>query len=280
LPGAYIAEDPYSREPPARAASGVIEENVIAEHVCGVCTQAGNKSSPASYSILTNRVANNNSEGISIGGSSVDGTDPALLPVSPGTVFDSATALINGNDVSDNNKIPFITTAISLAVTLPNIPARQVAGNISAIVTNNTIRNNALGVAIDAAFPFRNDPRLWTGNVRASFIGNSISGSKSAPVLITFTRTTAATQPSDPKYWKYLQDSTFTISDPNGDLLGHCVETARQYATIQRVLDRGNPVVVEVVKNARLNAGPVVDRHGEASSGRLYLKMKTSRVGV
>src|SRR5437667_1101608 len=205
----------------ARAASGVIEENFFVGNGAGGSMAAGNKSSPASYWFRKNRVVNNKSEGVGVAGSNLGGSNPVLLPVAPGTIFDSVTAVISGNDVRDNNQIPNFTSGIRLLVIVPTIPVPQAAGNLSVSVTDNTIANNALGVSIDAGFPDRTDPRLWTGNLRASFDGNSISGSKLTPALITFTRNEAATQPSKPKYWKYLQDSTFTISDPNGDLNGY-----------------------------------------------------------
>ena len=89
-------------------------------------------------------------------------------------------------------------------------------------VINNTITNNSLGVSVDAGFPFRTDQRLWTASFRTTFTGNTISGSKLAQALITFTRNSTAIFPGElKKDFKYLQGSTFTISDPGGDLNGY-----------------------------------------------------------
>jgi hypothetical protein len=49
-----------------------------------------------------------------------------------------------------------------------------------------------------------------------------ISGSKQAPVLITFTRNSTAIFAGElKKDFKYLQGSTITVSDPGGDLNGY-----------------------------------------------------------
>ena len=148
--------------------------------------------------------------------------NPALLPVAPGTIFDSVAAVISGNDLSDNNQDPNFSSGIRLAAILPGIPAAQSAGNLRVSVTNNTITNNSLGVSIDAGFPFRADQRLWSASFGITFSGNTVSGSKRAQALITFTRNTTAIFPEElRKDFKYLQDSTFTISDPGGDLNGY-----------------------------------------------------------
>jgi len=210
----------------ARASSGVIEENFIAGVGCGGCLSAGNQRAPASYSFLRNRSFNNAFVGVLVLGSSYDGVqNQALLPVAPGTTFDSVTAVISGNDLSDNNHDPNFSAGIRLFAIIPPIPAAQSAGNLTVSVSNNTITNNAFGVTIDAGFPFRADPRLWTASFRTTFSGNIISGSKKAQALITFTRNTTAISPPElKKGFKYLQDSTITISDPGGDLNGYWLD--------------------------------------------------------
>ena len=213
---AFIAVD-------GRASSGVIEENLIMGVGCGSCISAGNQDAPANYSFLRNRSVENVFGGVLVAGSSYDGVhNPALLPVAPGTTFDSVAAVISGNDLSDNNHDPNLSFGIRLFAIDSGIPAAQSAGNLTVSVTNNTITNNSFGVVIDAGFPFRADQRLWTASFRTTFSGNTISGSNRAQALITFTRNSAAIFPAELKTgFKYLQDSTFTISDPGGDLNGY-----------------------------------------------------------
>lgn len=202
----------------ARASSGVIGGNFIAGVGCGSCLSAGNQNAPASYSFLGNRSVKNAYVGVLVDGSSSDGVyDPALLPVAPGTTFDSVTAVISGNDLSQNNQDPKSSSGIRLFAIHPSIPTAQRAGNLTASVTNNTITNNSIGVSIDAGFPFRADQRLWTASFSTTFSGNTIAGSKTTQALITFTRNTTAIFPQElKKNFKYLQDSTVTISDPDG----------------------------------------------------------------
>ena len=53
----------------------------------------------------------------------------------------------------------------------------------------------------------------------------------------------------------------------SGDLFGQRVVLRASKDAVQRPRDFGDPVVVEVMKDARLNAGPIMDRHGMSSVG-------------
>jgi hypothetical protein len=215
---AYTAVD-------ARASSGTIEENFIEGANCGSCIMAGNQHSPAAYSFLRNRSVSNLAAGVLVAGSSYDGVrHPSLLPVVPGTTFDRVTAVISGNDLSDNNADPNFSSGIRFLAINPSIPTAQSTGNVTATVIYNTITNNSFGVSFDAGFPFRTDARLWTASFQATFSGNIISGNKRTPALITFTRNTAAMFPNQLKDFKYLQQTTFTISDQGGDINGYWLD--------------------------------------------------------
>jgi len=208
-----------------RASSGVIEQNFIIGAGCGTCISAGNNEAPAHYSFLRNRSVENVFAGVLVAGSSYGGVlHPALLPVAAGTTFDSVTAVISDNNLSDNNHDPHFTSAIRLFAFIPGVPTAQTGADLDVSVTNNTLMNNSFGVKIDAGFAFRADQRTWTAGFRTIFSGNSISGSKRTPALISFTHSTAAIYPAALKDFKYLQDSTLTIRDSGGDLEGYWLD--------------------------------------------------------
>lgn len=50
-----------------------------------------------------------------------------------------------------------------------------------------------------------------------------------------------------------------------GDLFRQGVKPWRQSAVIQGPFEHGDPVVVEIVENARSHSGPVVNPHGQNS---------------
>src|SRR5262249_41645390 len=162
--------------------SGTIEGNLISGVGCGSCIGAGNRQSPAFYIFQKNRSVGNAQGGVLVGGSDYDGVlHASLLPVAPGTTFDSVTALIKENDLSDNNSDPNSSFGIRLMAIIPRIPATQSESNITVNVTDNRITNNSIGISIDAGFPFRADPRLWTAGLSTTFAGNTISASKKTP---------------------------------------------------------------------------------------------------
>jgi hypothetical protein len=207
----------------ARASRGSIEGNFVSGLGCGSCLSAGNQDTPARYSFLRNRAIDNVYQGVLVAGSSYDGVqDPALLSTAPGTIFDSVTAVIDGNDLSDNNHAPDLSYGVRLFAIIPGIPTAQSTGNLQVSVTNNTILNNSIGVSIEAGFAYRSDPRLWGANFHATFSGNAIVGSKGTAALMTFTSEYASIFPNElKKDYKYLEDSTIAISDPERDLAGY-----------------------------------------------------------
>ena len=52
-------------------------------------------------------------------------------------------------------------------------------------------------------------------------------------------------------------------SKSTSQLLGHRVEFGRKKPLVEHVLDGRNPFVMEIVKNASLDASPIVDRHDQ-----------------
>lgn len=89
-------------------------------------------------------------------------------------------------------------------------------------MSGNRTANNSFGATIDAGFPFRSGPRLWTATFGITFSGNTVFGNRNAPALITFTRNTAALgiEGENLKKFKYLQDSVIDLST-RGELDGY-----------------------------------------------------------
>jgi hypothetical protein len=205
-----------------RAAGGVIEENFITGNGCGACLSAGNALEPASYSFVRNRSVKNAFSGLVIVGSSYDGVQhPALVPIEQGEIFDSITAVIDANDLSGNKRAPNFTSGLRFFAFTPTVPQGQSTGSIQATVTNNTITNNSFGVVIDAGFPWRDDPRVWAANFNIVFSRNTVSVSKKAQALITFTRFTTSLDSKELNVFKYLTNSLFSISDFDNSLSGY-----------------------------------------------------------
>jgi hypothetical protein len=78
---------------------------------------------------------------------------------------------------------------------------------------------NQVGIMIDAGFPRRIYPP-FSGELEIVLSGNSISDSNTLKASVSFNRTFAANIIN----WKYLQDATYTISDPDLTLPGASVE--------------------------------------------------------
>jgi hypothetical protein len=78
---------------------------------------------------------------------------------------------------------------------------------------------NQVGIMIDAGFPRRIYPP-FSGELEIVLSGNAISGSLTRKASVSFNRTFAANIAN----WKYLQDATYTISDPDLTLQGAPVE--------------------------------------------------------
>jgi len=123
------------------------------------------------------------------------------------------------NDLSGNiGSKPQPGFGIRLMDTLPGQSDLVAPTHITVDVSNNTLDHDALGVAIDAGFPFRVDPLGYVGTVTASFNGNAITNFSAAPAVVTFNRYTASMCGKELAAWQYLHNSTYTISDPGRDL--------------------------------------------------------------
>jgi hypothetical protein len=112
-------------------------------------------------------------------------------------------------------------------------PDAQSSGDVQALIQDNRIDGNYIGISIDAGFPFRQigagaarvcDTRVYSGRFHLNLLGNQISNSVRSPGLISFTRFSATLNPTQRPQWQYLHDADFTIVDPQEELAGSIVD--------------------------------------------------------
>ena len=139
-----------------------------------------------------------------------------------GEIFDKLSAVVNQNDLSENTDIPYFSFGLRVFVIRrdPPDPAIQTSGTVVATISGNRISNNALGVTIDAGFPYRLE-YSFTGTLDLTFNSNQIVGNRLTPALISFTRNTATLFPSELDLWNFIGNSTFNIKYSSGDLDGY-----------------------------------------------------------
>jgi hypothetical protein len=201
------------------ASTGKIEGNYITQVGCGTCLGPGSFSSPAAVVFRGNRSVNNFFGGVLLLGGGTSNAD-----------YDALSAVVEGNDLSDNNTNPTAGQGFGVRVMVVrhDLPAdRGTSGNVTAAISNNRITNNKIGVLVDAGFPYRTfdgrtDRRLHSGTLSLSLTGNEVVANRMAPALISFTRSTAALTPAQlTTSWKYLERSTFDITDIDDNLAGY-----------------------------------------------------------
>jgi hypothetical protein len=141
---------------------------------------------------------------------------------------DELTAVVSGNDLSDNTANSKTSFGFRIGVLGEPAP-QQSSARVHALVQGNRIVGNTLGVTIDAGFPYRTvngvcDPRTFSGEIHATFIGNTVAGSLLTPALVTFTRNQAALNPALLSLWQYLHNATFTIDDRDGTVANALID--------------------------------------------------------
>lgn len=206
----------------ATASSGTVTGNHFSGLANGATFAGGYPASPSTVAFRGNRSVRN-----ILGGVVLNGSD-TFLP----EVGDHLDATLRDNDISDNS--PTIITGFGLRVfvirkDLGRPGDTQSSGNVHAVIQDNRISGNPIGMTIDAGFPFRRvggicDPRVYSGTLDLSLTGNSVIGSRLTPALLTFTRITAATAPSTLSQWQYLHGASYVISDADGSLAGAWID--------------------------------------------------------
>jgi hypothetical protein len=213
------------------ASSGKILGNYITEVGCGTCISAGNTSSPADVIVSGNRSIRNELGGVLLLGGG-----------GAGEIFDRLSAVVSRNDLSNNNARRDFSFGLRVSVIRRDPPdsLNQTLGYVTATVSGNRITNNSFGVTIDAGFPYRTDPRRYTGTLDVAFENNQVVENRLTPALISFTRNEATLSPSRLNFWKFLERSTFNITYPDGELDGywfdHPVSDPIDGRTLQNIL--------------------------------------------
>jgi polygalacturonase len=200
------------------ASSGRVSSNYITGVSCGACIGAGNPGSPATVDIIGNRIVSNR-----LGGLLLNGSGTAIPELA-----DQLNATVTRNDLSHNKATPRFSFGLRLFVIRQDLGGPfdlQSTGHVSAVVRENRIDDNEVGILLDAGFPFRRvgsviDTRQYTGTFDLSLRGNTVSNSNLTPAAITFTRVNAAFNQSLLNLWQYLYHSTYTIDDPDGSMAG------------------------------------------------------------
>jgi hypothetical protein len=145
---------------------------------------------------------------------------------------DQLDATVENNDLSDNAspngtgfgfRIFIIRRDLGLPVDW------QSTGYVRAVVRNNRIVHNQMGIILDAGFPYRRvgavcDPRTYTGGIDLTLKNNVIAGNTGTPALISFTRSVSFVNPAVRPLFQYLHNSTFNVSDPDGSLAGYLLD--------------------------------------------------------
>jgi hypothetical protein len=205
-----------------RASSGVASGNYITgASKPGIGVEGGNEFLPASVSVTGNRITHNGEGGVIVDVEpEVDfPTVPSVVPTSD--TFDTADIRVEGNDLSYG--LGSAAQAGFGVRLMPNgLTQMPLAGpaHLTAQVSDNTIDHNAIGLVIDGGFPYRAKPLAYSDTVAVSLAGNAITNSTIAPAVVTFTRYTATLCAKELPAWKFLEQSAYSISDPDGELNG------------------------------------------------------------
>jgi hypothetical protein len=197
----------------SEASSGRALGNYASGVGAGLLAYGGYAESPSNVVITGNRSVHNNNGGLALVGASID------LP----ELGDELTAVVRGNDLSDNTARAGFSFGLRIAAPGGPTLGAQSSARVHALVEGNRIAGNALGVTLDAGFPSRLlngacDPRTFSGDVDATFTGNTVTGSVLTQALVTFTRNQAALHQALLSQWQYLHGATFTIDDRDGTL--------------------------------------------------------------
>jgi hypothetical protein len=223
--GFWVADNVF-RAPASFGMQSVASSgHVTANHFSGVGTGAiftgGFAASPSNIVFTGNRSVRNTLGGVLLNGASI------RIP----ELGDRLDAVVRDNDLSENTGAVegFGLRIFILRRDLGAPGDTQSAANVKALVQSNRIDGNRLGVVIDAGFPYRQvggvcDSRVYSGTMDLSFVGNTLTGSRLTPALVTFTRNASALNPAVLPSWQYLHSSTYSISDIDGALAGAWID--------------------------------------------------------
>jgi hypothetical protein len=221
----YLVADNIFRAPATFAFTSVASSGkLIANHLSGIGTGAifngGYPESPSNVVAVGNRAVGNNLGGILLNGASIN------IP----ELGDQLSAIVRGNDLSGNTGTQGFGLRVFILRRDAGTPGdSQSVAHVEALVQDNRLVGNRVGLMVDAGFPYRRvagvcDPRVFSGTIDLELLGNSLSDSILAPALITTTRNNAALTPSMLPMWQYLHGATFSISDRDQTLMGAWID--------------------------------------------------------
>jgi hypothetical protein len=196
------------------ASSGTVRGNYASNILCGACIESGSATTPQAVNVVGNRLVSNRQYGILLNGGGPEGT---------------LTATITNNDLSHNKANARLSGGLRLMTVRRSLAdtATPTGGELSAVLQGNTIRDNQVGIMIDAGFPTRTfngvcSPLVYSGTTTLVMRGsNLVSGNLVAPSVITFGRSNAAMFPTDfLPLWQYLHNSSITVEDGDNALAG------------------------------------------------------------
>lgn len=203
------------------ASSGKIVGNDISDDATGAAVAAGYPASPSSVEFAGNRVVRNVAGLVLIGSTS-------RVP----ETGDDLDVVVRNNDLSENNRVAGFSFGLRIFTInrpLGTAGDTQSSGNVRATIQGNRIADNEIGVTIDGGFPFRHvggtcDPRVYSGRLNLVLRGNTLSGSRFIPALITFTRNQAALHQFPLDFWQYLHSAIYEITDEDGTLANALID--------------------------------------------------------
>jgi hypothetical protein len=215
----YLVADNLFRAPSlfafqSTASSGELKANHFSGIGTGAIFTGGYPESPSDVVAKGNRMVNN-----SLGGILLDGASIFILEHG-----DQLDAVIRGNDMSNNAGTQGFGLRVFILRRDPGSPGdTQSSGNVDALIQDNRIVGNRVGVTLDAGFPYRStagvcDPRLFSGTIDIKLQDNTVTGSLVTDALVTFTRSTTALNTAQLPLWQYLHGATFDITDPDGTM--------------------------------------------------------------
>jgi hypothetical protein len=203
------------------ASSGRVLGNYFSGVATGIILNAGYDSSPSNVTVAGNRAVQNTIGGLLLNGASIDIPEHG----------DQLDAVIRDNDLSNNTlSANGFGARLFILRRDPGAPGEtQATGNVRALLQDNRIVGNRIGMTIDAGFPYRRvgttcDPRVFSGTIDLTLEHNTLTNSLLTPALVTFTRNMAALNPGLLAQWQYLHGATFIITDPAGTLAGAWID--------------------------------------------------------
>ncbi len=223
-----------------RLALGMFEANFVGPNPnsdgAGIFITGGSMVHPASVTLRRNR-STRNAYGASIRALAnfVElrlGANPLMLeplqmtydrnnPEDVRNIPDTLEITIEGNDFSDNSFLGFRCAFYPPFFYTTTDATQPITGSLSVAVRDNEFnRNFDYGIIVDPANATRSNPRQLTGSFEGTFERNVLIGNGRNASGFAFTAIGVSTGRASRADVKYMQESTFQVADPDGELGG------------------------------------------------------------